>query len=148
VLEQSGKVVNPELLEERLVSRMPTIYLAGPFFSASQRWLVNTFREALLDLGADVRSPFHDVGLGTPHEVALADLEHLSAAHGVLAILDGLDPGTLFEVGYARACGIPVVGFASQSDDKNLTMTIGARIPVYQDLTTAVYQAIWTAASV
>ena len=146
VLEPSGKVVNPELLEEKTVSRAPTIYLAGPFFSVAQRWLVDTFREALSDLGAEVISPFHDVGFGPPHEVADADLEHLSAAHGVLAILDDLDPGTLFEVGYAKARGIPVVGFTSHFVDADLTMVVGTGVPVYQDLATAAYQAIWIAA--
>ncbi len=145
VLGPSGKVVNPELLEERLVSNVPRIYLAGPFFSVAQRWLVETFREGLSDLGANVISPFHDVGFGPPREVAQADLEFLSASQGVLAILDGVDPGTLFEIGYARARGIPVVGFASQSLGHDLTMLIGTGIPIYEDISTAAYQAIWTA---
>ena len=146
VVDSSTNVVNPELLKEKFVSEEPTIYLAGPFFSVAQRWLVDTCREALRDAGADVRSPWHDVGLGPASAVAQADLDHLSSAHGVLALLDGLDPGTLFEVGYAKAMGIPVVGFISNnSSDADLTMVFGTGVPVHRDLSTAVYQSIWLA---
>jgi hypothetical protein len=143
ILRPSGEVVNPDFLEERLIREPPIIYLAGPFFSIAQRWLVNTLREGLNDLGAKVISPLHDVGFGPSHNVAHADLEYLAKANGVIAILDELDPGTLFEVGYANARGIPIVGFASHVADEDLTMVTGTGIPIFKDLSSAAYQSIW-----
>jgi hypothetical protein len=86
-----------------------SIYLAGPFFSTEQRWLIDEARAALADMGFRVFSPVHDVGTGPPDEVAPADLAALDSAGMVLALLNGIDPGTMFEVGYARAKEIPVV---------------------------------------
>ncbi len=119
------------------------IYLAGPFFDHGQRWLVDLLRQSLTDMGIGVFSPFHDVGLGKPKAVAPADLEGLHRCDAVLALLDGSDAGTLFEVGYACAKGIPVVGFAENPSNSDLTMLIGTDIPVFSRLAQAAYHAAW-----
>ena len=62
----------------------------------------------------------------------------------MLAILDGLDSGTLFEVGYARAKGIPVVAVAEDVPPRMLTMIEGSGCDVVQDLTTAIYRTCWS----
>ena len=147
VLNASGEVLNPEFLEERPFHDGPRVYLAAPFFSIAQRWLLDTIREGLDDLGANVISPLHDVGFGPSHAVAQADLEYLATVDGVVAILDGLDAGTLFEVGYAKALGLPIVGFTSDVADDDLTRVVGTGIPVFRDLSTAAYQTIWTSSS-
>ncbi len=122
------------------------IYLAGPFFDLAQRWLVEEALERLQALGAPVFSPLHDVGTGRPaQETAAADLEGLDRCAALLALLDGADPGTLFEVGYARARGKPVVVLAERLDDPNLTMLVGTGCRVARDLTSALYQAAWAA---
>ena len=143
VMRKSGHIIPPDLDIE--ASFKPTkTYLAGPFFNLTDRWLVNLCRNALAELGGEVFSPFHDVGLGSPDVVAPADLENLNTSNSVLALLDGLDSGTIYEVGYASAKGIPVVGFSSQKNVKDLTMLIGTNIPIYSDLSTAVYNSIWS----
>lgn len=119
------------------------IYLASPFFNTAQQWLVDEAREALLDMGFKVFSPVHDIGIGTPEEVAPADLLALQHSGLVLALLDGLDSGTIFEVGYARALGIPVVGIAEAVDANALTMILGSGCAVANDLTTGLYSACW-----
>ncbi|WP_192282583.1 nucleoside 2-deoxyribosyltransferase, partial [Methylorubrum zatmanii] len=122
------------------------IYLAGPFFDLAQRWLVEEALERLQALGAPVFSPLHEVGTGRPaQETAAADLEGLDRCAALLALLDGADPGTLFEVGYARARGKPVVVLAERLDDPNLTMLVGTGCRVARDLTSALYQAAWAA---
>src|SRR5262249_10308855 len=88
------------------------IYLAAPFFNTAQQWLVDEVRDALLELGLRVFSPIHDVGLGEPNEVAPANLTALDRSALLFALLDDIDAGTIFEVGYARAKSIPVVGVA------------------------------------
>lgn len=119
------------------------IYLAGPFFNTAQQWLIDEAKGALTDMGFSVFSPVHEVGFGPAEEVAQADLKGLDASGLVLAILDGLDAGTVFEVGYARAKNIPVVVIAECVDANDLTMMIGSGCTMTNDFATAIYLACW-----
>lgn len=119
------------------------IYLAGPFFSTAEQWLIDEARGALMDMGFNVFSPIHDVGVGPPNTVAPADLFALENSKMVLAMLHGFDAGTLFEVGYARARGIPVVGVAEALEEKPLTMLIGSGCTIVDDFTSGIYSACW-----
>lgn len=120
------------------------IYLAAPFFHTSEQWMVDEVRGALLGMGFRVFSPIHDVGEGPASEIGPADLLGLEQSGLVLALLDGLDPGTFFEVGYARARDIPVVAVAESVSDINpLAMVIGSGCEMTNDLTTGIYAACW-----
>lgn len=90
--------------------RTPRVYIAAPFFTTADRLLLETVRIALLDASMEVFSPLHDVGAGGD-DVARRDLDGLAECDAVLALLDGADPGTVFETGWATRAGIPVVGF-------------------------------------
>jgi hypothetical protein len=120
------------------------VYLAGPFFTLAEQWLVELARTSLSGLGATVFSPLHDVGHGGP-QVAREDLEGLAKCRSVLAILDGADSGTWFEVGWAHRAGIPVIGYCEPQSQGELKMAVGNDIEVHTDLSTAVYRAIWAA---
>jgi hypothetical protein len=118
------------------------LYLAGPFFTLAQRWLVEETRDILISMGVPVFSPLHDVGtLKSPRHLATGDLAGLDGSAVMLAILDGADPGTMFEVGYARKADIPVVGFSERLEDFNLTMLEGTSCMIEGDYTTAIYKA-------
>jgi len=120
------------------------IYLAGPFFDLAQRWLIEEAFRILGEFGAEVFSPLHEVGTGLSADaIAEADLQGLRNCSKVLALLDGADPGTVFEVGYARALGIPVVALAERLEAQNLTMISGSGCEVTHDFTTAIYRVIW-----
>ena len=119
------------------------IYLAGPFFDTSEQWLIDEAREALTEMGFKVFSPIHDIGTGSPNEVASQDLFALEKSGVVFALLDGMDPGTVFEVGYARALGIPVIAVAETSHEKDLTMILGSGCEVANDFTTGIYATCW-----
>ena len=119
------------------------IYLAGPFFNTGQQWIIDETRGALLDMGFKVFSPIHDVGEGVAGDIATQDLEGLDASGIVLAIVDGCDVGTIFEVGYARAKGIPVVAVAEDVPAATLTMLEGSGCQVVGDLTTGIYRTCW-----
>ena len=121
------------------------VYLAAPFFSLGERWMVEEARTALLGLGCEVFSPLHEVGFGEPEEVAPRDLAGLDGCTAVMAILDGHDPGTLFEVGHARLRGIPVVGLAENVREHDVTMPLGTGCEIVDDFATAVYHAAWAA---
>ncbi len=119
------------------------IYLAGPFFSTAQQWLVDECRSALSDMGFKVFSPIHDVGSGEDSFVAESDLRALRKSAVVLAILDGQDVGTVFEIGYAKALRIPVVVVAEDLMGSSLTMITGTGCDVTSDLCSALYKVCW-----
>lgn len=125
--------------------RSGSVYLAGPFFDLGQRWVIEEAYRTLMDFGLDVFSPLHEVGTGLPADtIARADLQGLRQSSRVLAVLDGADPGTLFEVGYARALDIPVVALAERFNGENLTMITGSNCDVATDFATAIYRILWT----
>lgn len=118
-----------------------TIYLAGPFFSLPQRWMIEESYRYLQELGLKVFSPLHDVGHGAAHSVVPADIEGIDMSDAMFAILDGLDTGTVFEVGYARAKGKPVYALAQAVSGEDLKMIIGSECKVFDDFSTALYHA-------
>lgn len=128
------------------------IYLAGPFFTMAQRWLVNEFRTSLNEFGNNVFSPFHDVGLAFVDDensetgltqMANADLNAIHNADLVVAIICDKDPGTLFEVGYARALGKEVLIYSENVSDADLFMMYGSDCKIVSDFSTAIYMASW-----
>lgn len=121
------------------------VYLAGPFFNAGQRWLIEQARSSLLDCGIKVFSPLHDVGRGVAAEVYGPDIEGLKTSSVMLACLDGLDPGTLYEIGYAHALGLQVVVLVGAEREEDLKMIQGGGSLIVDDFTTAVYLAAWAA---
>ena len=90
------------------------IYLAAPFFTLAQRWIVEEVRNALLGLGALVFSPVHDIGFGEPEDVAQPDLKALDESAVILALADGVDLGTIFEVGYGLARGKTILVYSER----------------------------------
>lgn len=118
------------------------VYLAGPFFNLQQRWVIDVVRDGLRP---GVWSPFHEVGPGGI-EVAKKDLAGLEQCDAVLALLDDDDPGTLFELGYATKMGLPIVGYAEHVHPEGRKMLTGTDAELYNDLSTAIYQAVWAAA--
>jgi nucleoside 2-deoxyribosyltransferase len=119
------------------------IYIAGPFFSLGQRWVVDEARRCLWELGLDVFSPIHDVGPGPADRVAPSDLNALEQCDAVFAILDGNDTGTLFEVGYAKARKMPIYALAQAVSEEDLKMVAGSGCRVFDDFVTALHHVVW-----
>ena len=140
-----GPPQHPEVAaDEMKVPPTPRVYLAGPFFDLPQRWLVERVRSSLVGLGAEVFSPYHDVGPGGD-EVAAADLEGLRDCGAVLALADGWDAGTLYECGWASRGHIPIIAFGANSSSEAAKMLVGDGAEMHSDLSTAVYRSIWAA---
>lgn len=141
----NGEPPEDHMLPERIdLVEDPKVYLAGPFFCLGERWLVETARDAALGLGADVFSPLHDVGPGGD-EVAARDLEGLQTAGAVLALIDGYDAGTIYECGWARKAGIPVIAHGADATSEGAKMLVGDGAEIHADFTSAVYRAVWAA---
>lgn len=121
------------------------VYLAGPFFDLAQVWLVQEARSELLAMGLDVFSPYHDVGLGCASDVVTKDLDGIEECDLMLAITDGLDSGTLFEIGYARKAGKPVVVYSERHMGESLKMMEGSGCVLCNSFTTALYATLWKA---
>jgi len=138
-------VVLNEIKPQSKISGAPEydVYLAGPFFDMGQRWMIDQARQALGNQGLKVFSPLHDVGRGKGPDVAPKDLEGLNKSKVLFAIIDNLDTGTIFEIGYARARGIPVIALSQAVKEEDLKMIIGSRCEVVNDFVTGIYKTAW-----
>lgn len=132
--------------EEFVPQKKGMVYLAGPFFTLNEKLFVSECRRLLLAMGVGVFSPYHDVGEGEAGDVAPKDIEKLKDCSCVFAIVDGLDSGTLFEIGYAVAMGIKVVAYVENESDGALKMLAGTGCTIEKDFTTAIYKTCWYAA--
>lgn len=119
------------------------VYLAGPFFSLSQRWLIEEAVTHLKAFGLSVFSPYHEIGIGPAEKVAKADIDGLNSCDCLFACLNTIDSGTLFEIGYAVAKGKPVVVFAQSLHEEDLKMIQGMNCFVYSDFVSALYNICW-----
>ncbi|WP_201565892.1 PfkB family carbohydrate kinase [Psychrobacter immobilis] len=120
-----------------------TVYLAGPFFTLSEVWLIHESYSQLKNMGLKVFSPYHDIGLGTADEVVMADLKAIEKADILFAICDGLDTGTIFEIGYARALNKKVVVYCESEKSESLKMLEGSDCVIVDDYVTALYKTVW-----
>lgn len=120
-----------------------TVYLAGPFFDIGQRWVIEETRALLLEMGAEVFSPVHEVGPGPGSIVAPEDIAGLERSDVVFAILNGLDTGTVFEIGYAVKKGLPVIALAQNVKAEDLKMVEGTGCEVVDDFASAIYRTLW-----
>jgi nucleoside 2-deoxyribosyltransferase len=125
-----------------IVPSTPQVYIAGPFFTVGERWLVETVYNELFSLGVQPWSPVHQVGHGDL-EVAHKDIDGLVDSDVVIALLDHADPGTVFEVGFAVSHGTPVVGYAQVLNAEGAKMMAGTEVELHRDLSTACYRAAW-----
>lgn len=132
-----------QLVPARVRSGPGRIYIAAPFFNLAELWLVEELRDQLMAMGVEVFSPFHDVGPGSAELVAPQDLAGLDDCDAVLAVLNGADAGTIFEIGYATAKAIPVVALAQNMRPEDLKMPVGSGCIVVTDVVSAIYQAVW-----
>ena len=123
----------------------PNVYLAGPFFSMPEIWLVNESRDALRSQGLTVFSPLHQVGRGPAEVVYQPDIDGIKGCDIVFACVDGLDAGTLFEIGFAKALGKPVVAYVQRERPEDLKMLEGSECIIEHDFVTAVYKTAWEA---
>lgn len=129
--DRARRFVNPVTLEKVV------IYLAGPWFSAAESMLVSELESALGNLGMTVVSPRRDIGELSPGAataeilaIGQRDFQAIDSCDLMVALLDGDDPGTLIEVGYAARAKTPIVALASRPDAVPQPMRVAAGVVV------------------
>jgi len=111
------------------------IYIAGPLFTPGERWLNSrlalTIAEYAEKAGKEVEVYLpQEQAEGSTASVFQRNLRALERARVVVAVLDGpdVDSGTAWEIGYAFAKGIPVVGvrfdFRQSGEDGSVNLMI------------------------
>ena len=96
------------------------VYQAGPLFTEAEQIWHQRLKNELSGAGHDVVWPGDLVsdadvarwGSEAPHRIFAIDKAALEKADIVVALLDGtqVDDGTAWEIGFAHAKGIPVIG--------------------------------------
>lgn len=102
-------------MSTRIKSDNPTIYLAGPWFTAGQPERLAKIEKLMDDLEITYYSPRLD-GIDLTPDATEADrnavfadnVAHLKQAQLVVAVVDGFDTGTIWETGTAYGLDIPV----------------------------------------
>lgn len=122
------------------------VYLAAPFFDMGQRWFVEEAKQCLESQGLKIFSPLHDIGRGAAQEVAPRDIEGIKNSKVIFSIINGLDTGTIFEIGYATALNKPSIVFVENEKKEDLKMIEGSGSIVINDFTTAIYRCGWEVA--
>lgn len=150
----SKKIMNtPQSLDQFKKSLIPLaensyrkkIYLAGPFFTLSELWMINEAKHHIESFGMDVFSPYHELGIGTADEVVQEDIKAIKVCDAVYAIFNGTDPGILFEVGYARSINKPVIILAENPKAEELKMYDGSNCKIFSDFASSIYNLSWEA---
>lgn len=119
------------------------VYLAGPFFTVAQMWLINEAKRCIEDVNMEVFSPYHDVGVGTAEQVVWHDVNGILECDVVYALFDEHDPGTLFEVGMAIQAGKKVIILSENSTSEHLKMYEGTGCLIFKDFATSIYALGW-----
>lgn len=119
------------------------VYLAGPFFDLPQLWLIHEANAQLTSMGLRVFSPYHYVGVGAANVVAPKDVAAIQDSSLLLCCLDGLDSGTIFEIGYARALNIPCLYYTRREPPEPLKMIDGTKCLGFDDFSSALYATAW-----
>jgi hypothetical protein len=119
------------------------VYLASPFFAIAELILVDKIRNAFLEFGVKVFSPFHDIGLGDDITIAKKDIDGIENSDIIFCVFDNLDSGTLVESGYSLAKGKKIIGYHRTCEESKLLMLKPGDLQIFNNLTTAIYQTIW-----
>ncbi|WP_085901612.1 PfkB family carbohydrate kinase [Kiloniella majae] len=127
----------------KLNSKKKKVYLAGPFFTLPELWMINEAKHIIESFGVDVFSPYHEIGIGSAEEVVQKDIDAIKNCDVMYSLFNGTDPGTLFEIGYARSINKPVIILAENPKDEELKMYEGSGCKIFNDFASSIYHLAW-----
>jgi len=115
--------------------RLGYVYIAGPLHTPGERMYLEIIRDICLRHKYDTYLPHVDGGLspadGSDNEKYFqADIRALNRATLVVAVLNGtdVDSGTAWEIGYAYAKSIPIIGIVEDTRKWNPQASINLMI--------------------
>lgn len=132
------------------------VYIAGPLFTPAERRYLEELAAVVEGAGFETYLPHRDGGLVSADRrnsraMYESDLGALNACGTIVAVLNGtdVDSGTAFEIGYAVARGLPVLGLyedirVSAPHDFNAMIANGCRIFGDQDELIGVLKGLGT----
>lgn len=141
--EEGLEIFSKDLESISYKSEKKKVYLAGPFFTLSELWMINEAKKHIEFFGMDVFSPYHELGIGSAEEVVQKDIDAIEDCDVIYALFNGSDPGTLFEIGYARSIGRPVIILAENPKDEELKMYDGSGCKIFRDFSSSIYHLAW-----
>lgn len=139
----------PEPIKFENSSRKPVVYIASPFFTLHQLWLIEQIRFNFLGMGLDVISPYHDIGMIQSadskdcYKICDADLSAIRSSDIVFGVIDGCDSGTIFEIGYATALNKKIILLNENVPLNDLVMFHNKQTLITNDYVTAIYKTLW-----
>lgn len=97
------------------------VYIAGPLFDDKAKRVLERIDKLCMELGLDTFLPGRDAGRferGNSKTFFIKDKESIDECQIMVAYLNwkGISSGTAWEIGYAHAKGIPVIGFVEDLD--------------------------------
>ena len=117
------------------------IYIAAPFFTKKQVAFVESIEQALATCGFEYYSPRSDgILLDQTEEerqknkkrVYDANVDNICAADHMVAVIDDRDIGTIWEMGYAKAIGVPTITISNESYGLNVMLAESVQAHVLQ----------------
>lgn len=130
--------------------RNSQVYIASPFFTLPQLWLVEQIKFNLSEMGLNVFSPYHEIGLVSEDNngqdyvmVCAQDLAAIKNCDIVFAVLDGHDVGTLAEIGHATALNKKIIILSENNKKDDLVMFHNDHTEIINDYVTAIYKTLW-----
>jgi len=108
------------------------VYIAGPLFSKKDRDFIENIDEICKELGINTFLPHRDVGLWKNgidfKKIAKGDIEGFKDCNLMIANLSGfnISAGTVWEMGYAYAKKIPVIGIKINGKPEDFIEEISA----------------------
>lgn len=132
------------------------VYIAGGFFNEEQLKAVSDIEERLKKESISFFSPRLEGGIlknMSPREKARSisnvyrsNIDAIEEAGVVLAIIDDFDTGTVFEMGYAVAKGVPVISISNKNYGLNvmLSESVQAHVTNHDDMIKAIINSEYT----
>lgn len=101
------------------------IYIAAPFFISYQINVIKRIEESLNYAGLRFYSPRKDGIIKEDKSLDLTEvynrnISKISESDYLVAVIDGRDTGTSFEIGYAACAGIKIITMSLQDHDVNV----------------------------
>lgn len=110
------------------------IYIAGPFFNEEQINVIRRIEKSCGKFGLNFFSPRHEGVIVdmTPQQrsdpnilktIYNSNIEAIKKSTCIIAVIDGKDIGTIFEIGYAAALGKKIITFTDLNYGVNVMLS-------------------------